>query len=70
MMKTFTVEEMHNSELWQVIAEDHEQEIIDDGELAMHILGLNWHMIMNGCMAYDRLNKKFITLWQPSTEQA
>lgn len=64
-MKTYSIHEMFNSELWRILFNDFREEIaasntLDEMDEQFTILGLNWHMIMNGEMAYDAGKKMFV----------
>lgn len=64
-MKNYSIHEMFNSELWQVLFNDFREEISasstqEEMDEQFTVLGLNWHMVMNGKMAYDAGRKMFI----------
>lgn len=66
-MKTYTLHEMFNSELWHILFNDFQEEIAasatqEEMDEQFTVLGLNWHMIMNGNMAYDTGRKMFIII--------
>lgn len=61
-MKSYTFLDMLNHDLWGIMLQDHMAEVLEDEDFALNILALNFHMIMNGYMAYDRKKRAFITL--------